>query len=62
MAKSESLKNGAVLGAIAGAAILYGDKVKPYLLDFVNGLLPETNILGDFTAPLLIIGDLYWLD
>jgi len=56
MSKNESLKNGMVLGGIAGALLLYGDKVKPYLLDFINSLLPETNILGDFTAPLIIIG------
>ena len=55
--KIENYKNGVVLGAVLGAAILWGDKIRGPLIEFLNSAIPkQVSFLGALWAPLIIIG------
>lgn len=49
---SDGLLNGSVLGGIAGALVVWGQKV----YDVVVPMIPETwQIFGDYSIPVIII-------
>jgi uncharacterized protein involved in cysteine biosynthesis len=55
--KIENYKNGIVLGAVLGAAILWGDKLRDPLVKWLNSVIPsQVSFLGALWAPLVIIG------
>ena len=55
--KIESYKNGIFLGGILGAAILWGDKVRDPLVNWLNSVMPsQVSFLGTLWAPIVIIG------
>ena len=48
----DNLANGALLGAILGAGIVWGDKV----LGWIEGMVPEAWIvLGEWSIPIYLI-------
>jgi len=51
---SDTLHNGTVLGAVAGALIVWGDKVYNWLIP----VIPEAWITfaGDWSIPIILIG------
>jgi hypothetical protein len=52
----ESYKNGTILGAVLGATLLWGDKVREPLVKFLNSIMPkQVEFLGILWAPLIII-------
>lgn len=54
--KVENLKNGIVLGSALGAAILWGDKIRDPIVNWLNSVIPsQVSFLGAVWAPLVII-------
>lgn len=51
----ESYKNGLILGGLLGLAILFGDKIKQPILDFINNIIPETYQWGGISAMAIVI-------
>ena len=54
---SDGLQNGTILGALFGAALVYGEGVYDWISTNLLSLLPDsaTTFAGDFTLPLLMI-------
>ena len=54
--KTESLKNGVVLGAILGAVLIWGQYIRDPILGMINGIIPTTSQFGGFSAIVIVIG------
>jgi uncharacterized protein involved in cysteine biosynthesis len=55
--RKEKITNGAILGGLLGAAILWGDKIRGPIVSFLENNVPDSlSFLGSLTIPIIIIG------